>query len=844
MLVFNYISYSQENKPVPNVTDSLLIQRSQNIDSVKVIPNSTLDTIVKYQAKDSLIYDLKNKTLRLKNKAKLDFKVQKLSSDHIIFNFQNSTLEAVADSSKDPSKREYPQFSDGGQSFVGARIFYNFDTKQGIVNVGETEIIDGYFSGSQIKRINDEELFVQNGCYTNCDKPHPHYYFGSTEMKLKMNDKVYIDPIIFYVEDLPIAAIPIGLFFPVNKGRQSGLVLPNVFYSRNRGMTLENLGLYLALSDYYDTKFSLNFYTKGGFLLSDYTQWKLKNKFEGNADLKFGYTRYNPDDEYKQNYSIRLNHQQKFTPQMQLSANIDFMTEDFNRQTSNNIFDRSRQEITSYASFNQSFDNGISYSVNFNRSQNIITGTYNQMLPSVNFNIPTLYPLKNIISSNSAVSWLRDVTFTYSTNANFNQSKDLIINNLGDTNYRHRYSNKISHTPSLSISPKLGYFTINPYISFSANNYFRRSNKTFNQLDSTENIISENGFFTEYNYSLGANISTTLWGILKTNLGKLNSIRHQFKPIIGYSYTPDLSGQQYNFYGEYFNSKLNQNIRYSHFELDGGGIASQTLQNNLNLGFDNTFSITLNQDTGLPKKIDLLRLSLNTGYNFAIDSLNLRNINMNFSTPPIGNFNFNGSANFGVYDQFLDSNNRVVTSNKFLVNAGKGLATMNNLTLSVSTSFSSEGFFPTYGSLEQVDSLAFGDRFNQKMNPNESFYNGFGDNSPGYDSFSPPWSINLSLFFNYNKIGLNDYNKSLNLTTDFNFKITPTWNFTGRTGVDIFNWDFSNTAIIITKDLHCWSLYFEWYPIGVNKGFYLRFSPKAQNLKDLKIEKRHLPLYY
>ena len=273
----NYLSKAQDN-----ISDSLAIGKNsaEKIDTVKVNTKSSLDTIVKYEAKDSLIYNLKSKTMRLKTEAKIDYKIQKLNSDHIILNFDNSTLIAESDTTKAPRLRQYPKFADGGQSFIGSRIYYNFKTNQGTISLGETEITDAFYYGAKIKRVSENELFVEDGCYTNCDDPHPHYYFGSPKMKVIVQDKIFIDPIIFYVEDLPIFIMPIGLYFPNKTGRQSGIIIPSFFYSKTRGMTIEDFGVYLALSDYYDTQFDFDYYTKGGYNITNRTRWKLKNNFE------------------------------------------------------------------------------------------------------------------------------------------------------------------------------------------------------------------------------------------------------------------------------------------------------------------------------------------------------------------------------------------------------------------------------------------------------------------------------------------------------------------------------------------------------------------------------------
>lgn len=558
---------------------------SLKTDSVHVEKKSSLDTIVKYEAADSLIYNIKSKQMRLVSKAKIDYKTQTLKSDIIIIDFDKSLLHAAFDSTLAPAKRSYPEFSDAGQSFMGAGILYNFKTNKGTITLGETEMNDGYYYGKKIKRISDNELYVKDGCYTQCDAAQPHYYFGSPKMKVVVKDKIYIDPIIFYVEDMPILAVPFGVYFPTQTGRRSGLVIPSFFYSKKRGMALEDMGLYLALSDYYDTEFLGKYYTKGGFNLENKTRWKLKKKFEGNLDLQFGKTRFDPDASYTKNWSIVLNHSQTLTPQSSFSANLNFASADFNRRTSNNLNQRIQSTISSRAQYSKSLDNGISYSVYYNREENIIDQTYSQTLPSLSLSVPTLYPLKSMIKPTSGWSWLRDLTFAYTGNAAFSQQKTM----NSDSSFNHRNQSKIVHSPTVSVSPKLGYFTVSPFVSFNANNYFRRITRSWNSADSNYAEATDHGLFTEYNYSMGVNVSTTLWGKLNSAIPGVRYFKHQFKPSVGFSFSPDLSGSRFGFYGSYVNSLTGNKVIYSRYALDGGGIASRSLQNNMNYSFGNVF---------------------------------------------------------------------------------------------------------------------------------------------------------------------------------------------------------------------------------------------------------------
>ena len=64
-------------------------------------------------------------------------------------------------------------------------------------------------------------LFVEDGKFTTCDLDHPHYYFGSPTMKITVKDKIVARPIFLYIADVPVFALPFGIF-PSERGRRSG----------------------------------------------------------------------------------------------------------------------------------------------------------------------------------------------------------------------------------------------------------------------------------------------------------------------------------------------------------------------------------------------------------------------------------------------------------------------------------------------------------------------------------------------------------------------------------------------------------------------------------------------
>lgn len=87
-----------------------------------------------------------------------------------------------------------------------------------------------------------------------------------------------------------------------------------------------------------------------------------------------------------------------------------------------------------------------------------------------------------------------------------------IIPATSDTSFVDFSTAVIRHNPSISISPKLGYFSITPSISYSENWFFRKLNRTMNPNDSTieESFISSISPLREFSYQFALGISTRL----------------------------------------------------------------------------------------------------------------------------------------------------------------------------------------------------------------------------------------------------------------------------------------------------------------------------------------------
>jgi hypothetical protein len=827
--------------------DSLTKQFSDNSKKQKQKKQS-FDTIINYRANDRVRLKLKEKSMYLEGNSQMQYKSQKLEAEKIKINFAKSTLESEYGISPDGKKFGFPKFSESGTEYYGEAIKFNFKTSKGLIGMGETSLQNGFFFGDKIKRISQTELFIKDGCYTTCDAPHPHYYFGSSEMKMIAQDKVMLDPITFYVEDIPLFSLPFGLFFPTRGGRQSGLIVPTYAFTRQRGVVYENLGFYWAASDYFDSQITASLFTKGGYLLRNKSNWILKDKYQGSYDLEYGYIRENPEVGFNQNYRVRLNHTHNLTPSENLVVNLNFFSQNFNQNTSANLRDRITQNVTSNGSYAKSFDNGQSLALNYNREQNIINGGYTQNLTSA-YTVPN-FTLFSLFEKDFIVSYRGQTNVSFDKQYRVLQTlfRDGSVRN--DTGFVFNQRNFISHSPQIAYNfPKLWHFNIQPSINMGWNTFFRRiANRSFDSLNNRVNDEYEHGVFQEYWYSYGLNLQTKIYGLANPKIFGLNAIRHTIEPIISWTVNPDFSGANYNFYSTYKDTRRNQDVRFSRYSSEGGSRAPEFGGQNIGISVRNRIETKIAQsDTLEDKLIEVLQFDLNTNYRPTLDSFRLSPINISFRSPALTIINFNGGATLNAYDdQLIIDTARGVRfyrdDKNFMLSNGTGLARLTDINFGISTGFSGKGIGtqPNIQNNEtkKKDSVGLGERFQIRQNAEYKEDDIFAEELSGYTPSALDWNLNLGLQFAYREPQRDLISRSINFNATFNFNLTPTWKIETSAAYDLVLKQLLNTSVNITKDMHCWDFNFRWYPTGFNRGFFFRFGIKASQLRDLRYERR------
>jgi lipopolysaccharide assembly outer membrane protein LptD (OstA) len=486
---------------------------SLHTDSLHTVKDSSsvkgIDTVVTYTCTDSIVYTLSNKTMSLYKKGDIKYQQMQLQSERIHVNWNTSvmTAEGIPDSA-DTTKKKFkgtPIMKDGGEEFHGFELGYNFKTKKGKINVADTHSDEGYYHGEDIKKVEQDVLFIENGRYTTCDAPEPHYYFASPKMKVLLRDKVIAQPVYFYIADVPLFALPLGVF-PSKGGRRSGIIAPAIVEDAAHGRLLRHLGYYFAISDYMDINFRSDLYTKGSWAL--YSDYRYNLRYYFNGSLSGEYKKLiegesaDPARSVNEAYSLNFTHSQVIDPTASFNVNFTFASNNsyLNTINQNQLLN---QSIRSQATLNKLWDEKNSSSISVTRTQNLVDGSVFETLPSLSFSHSGSYPFRfgrKVAADLSDLSWYETIVFSYSANASNNRSKfTRKINGIKtDINgvltpqtieeTEHDNNQNLSQSLGFGISPKLGYFTISPNLSYSDQRSFS-SNEVPGRNDADSSII-------------------------------------------------------------------------------------------------------------------------------------------------------------------------------------------------------------------------------------------------------------------------------------------------------------------------------------------------------------------
>ncbi len=827
--------YSQEfPSSKQSYEDSILTAVSDTLISADQTKRKSydVDTVIYAKASDSLIFLVKDRKMKIYGEGSLNYKETELKAANIFVDFETSNIEAVGIPS-DTSENIFlgqPILKDKGETYEGFRMKYNFKTKRGLIASAQTESEGAFYTGTKIKKVDEETYFVQDGVYTTCDETEPHYCFYSHEMKVIHKEQIAAKWIWLYFGGVPFPVpIPFAVF-PIQSGRRSGIIAPAFGSDAIYGRYFSRFGYFWAINDYLDLALQGDYYTRGSYRFDSRFRYAKRYNFSGSLEGQYEFLRRNeptdPDLSEQRNWRIIWNHNQNFDPSLRFDARLEFLSGNVLQRNIVDLNDLLRNEIRSNATFFKNWEeSGNSMSLSYSRRQVLETGEINEVLPNLTFNMPQKYPFKRKLALGEQ-RWYELIGFNYS--GQFQNNRDKIN---GDLEIR----GGIQHNVNISASPKFGYISFTPNFRYQEKWY----NKQVEQLLVKSEFSGKDSLITrdvkEINFvrtfSTGISASTRFYGIFQPNMFGISAIRHTVNPSISYTYQPDFSQPKWGYYGSYRDS-LGREFKYNKYQREIFGGAPAGEQQSISFSVSNIFEMKTTVDptdtTSKEKKIQLLNLDASISYNFAADSIKFSRLNLNYRTQVGDILNFSGSSIFSLYE----SNELGQEINRFLIDSRKGLLRLTNFQFSVSTTLSGEKL----KSDETETKSAALPEGEFELGRSEKIFKGlYDDRDP---DFTIPWDLSLSYNYVLDKSVPSTIRTFSNINGSLNFNLTPNWKFSLTGSYDFDRKEFSAPQVRISRDLHCWIMNFTWNPIGTFRGYRFEIRVKAPQLQDLKVTKQ------
>lgn len=856
--------FSQEKKIA--IDSNLIKKDTAVIDTTarkRGLSKDAIDVTITHSAAGYRMTDLVQRKVWIVKDAKVVRGDITLKADSIELNMDTDEVFAIGRRDSTGKIIGSPDFTQGSQKFKAKELTYNFKTKKGRIIGTFTEQEQGFLYSDITKKMDDGNLNVGNSTFSTCDLEHPHFSLNFNKAKVIPGKKIITGPAYLVLEDIPLPiALPFG-YFPVQKSRASGLILPHYTESQQLGLSLRDGGYYFVLNDYMDFTLLGTIYTNGTWLLDASTNYRRLYKYNGNFSFAYannvsghqGLSDYNKSANYHVIWSY--NQDEKFMPGSRFSASVNMSSSGYDRNNSYNVSDHINTQRQSSISYSKTWiGTPFNFSTSINHSQNVSNKTVSLNFPKANFNISRLYPFRSSNISGTS-KWYQDLQISYAAAVDnqINTIDSLLFKKTTYKNMRNGFSHQIP--VSFQLRP-FNNFNISPQLTYSGVLYTEKYNNRWvsdffnsdlNKIVPTMVKDTLHGFFygQAVSPSISASFNPQIFGMFQfTNPGsRIQAIRHVIRPSISFSYVPVIKGLATDMYKQVQTDVAGTKTEYSVFE--GGIFGTPSLPTRSGavsfslLNIVEAKVVEKNDTTGKPRKVKIIdNLAINTSYNIFADSLRWSPVIMSYRATLFENMNFAANGSFSLYAL----NSQGTTINTFYYSQTK--KPMRLTSLSATLDFDLGRFFQKKDTKkgknpkEQLPNKPAGyaaDAGKAADATSTTVTGGLPLDQYGYARFDVPWSLRVAYNFYYTK-NLTKPTISQTLALSGDVSLTKKTRITYTTGYDIQNKAITMTSVGILRDLHCWEMSFDWIPTGYLKSWSFTIRVKASVLADLKYDRK------
>jgi hypothetical protein len=382
------------------------------------------------------------------------------------------------------------------------------------------------------------------------------------------------------------------------------------------------------------------------------------------------------------------------------------------------------------------------------------------------------------------------------------------------------------HVAQLTTSFKTRFFTVNPEIRYTDRWYMTTLRQTyFPELDSLARDTVP-GFRRVGEMSLGANLTSKLYGTYTFRGERVQAIRHVITPTVGFNYRPDIARVVEGPFGP--GGALDT---YSPYGIGIFGAPPRGESGMINLGLLQNLEAKVRDAKGsdaqgmATKKIRIIDFfGINTNYDILRDSVRWSPVNLSARTIFFNRINVNYVSLWDPYA--VNELGQRIDQTEWALRGR--LARMNYTNWAVGFDVKS----PRYGqAVDGTPAAAADRRVVEDVDPSRG----------ARIDFRMPWrmGINFSHDITRNYFAgtfVDDQRTSVLVNGDIT--VFRYWKLGATSGYDMMAEEFTPTALNLYWDLHCWEFNLNVIPIGLRRSFTFRINVKASVLNDLKFEQR------
>ena len=807
---------------------------------------------IKYSA-NVIAYNMSNETSLLSQDASIKYGDMALQAGKISVFWRQNLLRAssLIDTL---GAGDYPVLKQEGQDdFHGKAMLYDLKTQRGKVTAGRTKLEDGNYYGEELTRINEDVYLMEDGYYTTCSlEEDPHFYFYSKQMKLLTDRIIIARPIVLYIADVPIVALPFAVF-PQKKGRKSGFILPSYDYRpRTWGRALTGMGYYWAINDYSDFKLTADFYDKyEEFKINSTLRYKKRYRINGNIKLEMESIRTALNDPATWDWALRFNHSQTIDPTFTINAEGRISGKaDFYQVYGQDQEERTDTKLHSGISINKRFeelDASTSISGSYDENLQVTRRVEAEpsaagiklagpvlALPSFSFNRSSkpIIPIKgneshwyntfrwsygNTFKNKRNWSYLSYVNPDTSSGDSLLWQEDVIDNRTWNHNVSLSANSSLFNVLKISGNFRYldawGFRYLQPVLDDTGDAMIDTSNGSL----LTEEI---DGFIRRGTFSTGFSVNTKLYGIFPMHIGALQAIRHTLTPSVSFQYTPDFSKDFWG-YTESITDNTGEVRSFDRFAGSDLGATSTRDAFSMSYTLDNVFDYKLFKNDAETKG-QFFTWKLSGSYNFKADSLKASDIRNNFKIALGKSFKLSPQATFEIYERDSTGTHKI-----------NQLRAPRMTSAGFSFSFNLQGRMPggvrnQPAPLMESDSLDDEDDFDLLDDERPLAKGGAGKTA---------WTSSFTFSYSYKHDNpFLDAKQTFNLRNSLKFNFGESWAVTLNPSFDLIERKINPFSVGVSRDLHCWNMSLSWTPMGRYSSIRLEIKPKAPQLQDLKLK--------